>query len=240
MQLSTASLSGVTTASSIVEDIDFLAKTNSTTFPLAQKLRIINKMNYDVTTDILRYQSNWEFDDTNKTDFPIATTTLVNGQQDYALPPTMVKLLRVEVKDSGGSYQKLEQFDETQVGQALTEFQGTDGMPRYYREIGNSIELYPAPATSAVTTAAGLKCYYQRVITDFTTADASTEPGFAQQFHPILSYGTAYEYAVINQLPSVNFLKAKLDELREGLREYYSSRNREVRTALQTKRRNYE
>ena len=110
MQLSTATLTGVTTAHSIVEDIDFLVKTNSTSFPLAQKLRIINKMNYDITTDILRYQSNWEFDDTNKTDFPIATTTLIDGQQDYSLPPTMVKLLRVEVKDSGGNYQKLERW----------------------------------------------------------------------------------------------------------------------------------
>lgn len=240
MILSTNSLASVTAKPSLIEDIDFLVGSNSTSFPVADKLRIINKANYDVTTDILRYQSNWEFDDTNETDFPIATTNLVASQKDYSLPTTLVKLVRVEVKDAGGNFQKVQQFDETQVSQALTEFNKTDGLPLYYREIGNSIELYPSPSASDTTLTAGLKCYYQRVIQDFTTSDASVEPGFAKQFHPILSYSAAYEYALINQLPVMPVLKAKLDELRAGLREYYSSRNREVRPKLQAKIRNYD
>lgn len=240
MILSSSSLNTVTAKPSIIEDIDFLCKSNSTTFPVADKLRIINKINYDVTSDILRYQSNWEFDDTNETDFPIATTDLVSGQRDYALPTTLVKLVRVEIKDSNGNYQRVYQFDESQIDEALTEFMATDGLPRYYREIGNSIELYPSPDSSAVTVTAGLKCYYQRVIQDFTTSDALVEPGFSKQFHAILSYGTAYEYALINQLPNLQLIKQRLDELREGLKEYYSSRNREVRTAIRVKFRNYE
>lgn len=240
MILSTASLSGITEAPSLMEDIDFLVGSNDVSFPLKDKLRLINKQNYDVTSDILRYQSNWEFDDTNKTDFPIATTNLVGSQRDYSLPSTLVKLVRVEVKDSAGNFQRVYQFDETQVDQALTTFMGSDGLPRYYREIGNSIELYPSPNSASTTLTAGLKCYFQRVITDFTSADASVEPGFSKQFHPILSFGAAYEYALINQLPVAVALKVKLDELREGLREYYSSRNREVRTTLRGKVRNYE
>lgn len=241
MILSSSSLSSVTAKPSIIEDIDFICKSNSASFPVADKLRIINKVNYDVTSDILRYQSNWEFDDTNETDYPIATTNLVAGQKDYTLPTTLVKLLRVEVKDAGGNFQRVNQFDESQVDQALTSFMGTDGLPLYYREIGNSIELYPSPDTASVTLTAGLKCYYQRVIQDFTTADASVEPGFSKQFHAILSYGTAYEYALINLEPGVtDRIKLRLDELREGLKEYYSTRNREVRTALQARVRNYE
>ncbi len=110
MILSTNSLASVTAKPSLIEDIDFLVGSNSTSFPVADKLRIINKANYDVTTDILRYQSNWEFDDTNETDFPIATTNLVASQKDYALPTTLVKLVRVEVKDSAGNFQKLQQL----------------------------------------------------------------------------------------------------------------------------------
>lgn len=223
-----------------MEDIDFLVGTNSTSFKPEDKLRIINKINYDVTSDILRYESNWEFDDTNKTDFPIATRNLVASQKDYSLPTELVKLVRVEVMDSGGNFQKVQQFDETQVSQALSEFNETAGLPLYYREIGNSIELYPAPSSSSTTLTAGLKCYYQRVITDFTTSDASVEPGFSKQFHPILSYGTAYEYAYINQMDIAPVIKARLDELREGLRQYYSSRNREVKPTLKVKIRNYE
>lgn len=240
MILSSSSLASITAKPSIIEDIDFLVGSSEASFPIADKLRIINKANYDVTTDILRFQSNWEFDDTNETDFPIATTNLIASQKDYSLPTTMVKLLRVEVKDSSGNFQKLQQFDETQIDVALTEFNKSDGLPRYYREIGNSIELYPSPSSNEATLTNGLKCYYQRVIQDFTTSDASVEPGFAKQFHPILSYSAAYEYALINQLPNVLVLKAKLDELRAGLREYYSSRNREVRPKLQVKLRNYE
>ncbi len=238
MILSTNSLASITVAPSIFEDIDFLVGSNSISFPPEDKLRIVNKINYDVTSDILRYQSNWEFDDTNETDFPIATTNLVTSQQDYSLPSTLVKLVRVEVKDSGGNYQRVEQLDETQIDQALSEFMKTDGLPRYYREIGNSIELYPAPADVTLTN--GLKCYYQRVVQDFTNADAAVEPGFSKQFHPILSYGAAYEYATINQLPNAEALKARLDELREELREYYSNRNREVRTTLKVRRGNYD
>lgn len=240
MILSTDSISSITAKPSIFEDIDFLVGTNSISYPLADKLRVVNKINYDVTSDILRYQSNWEFDDTNNTDFPIATTNLIASQQDYALPTSLVKLVRVEVKDANGNFRRVHQFDETQVDQALTEFNATDGMPQYYREIGNSIELYPSPSASATTLTSGLKCYYQRVITDFTTSDAAVEPGFAPQFHPILSYGAAYEYAFINQLRIADRLKLKLDELRAELREYYSSRNREVRSALKIKQRNYE
>lgn len=240
MILSTDSISSITAKPSIFEDIDFLVGTNSVSYPPEDKLRVVNKINYDVTSDILRYQSNWEFDDTNNTDFPIATRNLVASQRDYSLPPTMVKLLRVEVKDVNGNFRRVHQFDETQVEQALTEFNKTDGLPVYYREIGNSIELYPAPDTSTTTLTAGLKCYYQRVITDFTTSDAAVEPGFASQFHPILSYGAAYEYAFINQKPIAAQLKLKLDELRTELREYYSSRNREVRTTLKIKQRNYD
>lgn len=240
MILSSNSLASVTAKPSLIEDIDFLVGTNSTSFPIADKLRIINKLNYDVTSDILRYQSNWEFDDSNETDFPIATRNLVASQKDYSLPTSLVKLVRVEVKDSGGNFQRVNQFDETQVSQALSEFQKTDGLPLYYREIGNSIELYPSPSSSATTLTSGLKCYYQRVIQDFTTSDASVEPGFSKQFHPILSYGTAYEYAYINKMDIAPALKLRLDELREGLRQYYSSKNREVRPALKVKIRNYE
>lgn len=240
MILSTTSLSSVTTAPSIIEDIDFILGTSDVSYPVADKLRNINNHYNDVATAIIRYQSNWEFDDTNKTDFPIATTDLVASQRDYSLPTTFLKLLRVEVKDSAGNYQKLRQFDETQVDIALTEFNKTDGLPLYYREIGNSIELYPAADAANVTLAAGLKCFYQRNVTEFTTSDASVEPGFVKPFHRILSYGAAHDYAIARQLPVANEIKQKLIELYDGLKEYYSSRNREVRPKLQARVRVYE
>lgn len=240
MILSSSSLSAVTTAPSIFEDIDFLAGTSSVSYPFADKLRNVNLRYNDVVSDILKAQSNWEFDDTNTTDYPIATTTLVAGQLDYALPSSFLKLLRVEVKDSAGNFQRVYQFDETQVSQALSEFDKTNGLPIWYRELANSIELYPQADASSVTLTNGLRCYFQRNITEFTTSDASVTPGFAQPFHRILSIGAAYDYAFAKQLPVANALKVKLDEMRLALMQYYSSRNREVRPKLQTRIRNYD
>lgn len=143
MILSTATLTGVTAAPSLVEDIDFFLGTDSSSYPLAAKLRNINLAYYDVATVILAANSNWEWDDTNKTDFPIGTATMIAGQKDYTLPSDFVKIIRIEVKDAGGAWHKLEQFDETQIqGIGLTEFMESTGMPQYYREIGDSYELY--------------------------------------------------------------------------------------------------
>lgn len=241
MILSTATLTGVTVAPSIVEDIDFLLGTDSTSYPLAQKLRNINLHYYDVVTDILASQSNWEWDDTNNTDFPIGTTTLVAGQRDYSLPTDFLKLLRVEVKDANGDYQKVEQFDESQIhGIGLATFMENNGMPIYYREVANSIELYPAPAAANVTLTAGLKIYYQRNQTEFTTSDAAVSPGFAAPFHRILSIGAAYDYASIKGLARAGALKSRLEELRLTLKEYYASRNRENRPRMRVRKYNYE
>lgn len=243
MILSSVNLSATTAKPSIIEDIDWMLGTDSTQYPLADKLRNINMNMYDVVTDIIRYNSNWEWDDTNKTDFPIGTTNMVASQKDYALPSNFLKLLRVEVKDSNGNFQKVTQFDEQQVGVGLSEFMKTDGMPLYYREIGSSIELYPSPASNVTTLTAGLKVYYTRTQTEFTNADASVSPGLPANFHRVLSLGVSYDFASVRMTSNPNLitsLKTRLDKMREDIKEYYSTRNREVKPKLQARVRNYE
>lgn len=242
MILSTTSLTSVTAAPSIVEDIDSLLGTDSTSYPLATKLRNINLHYYDAVTDILSSQSNWEWDDTNTTDYPIGTTNLVASQKDYSLPSDFLKLLRVEVKDASGAYRQVQQFDEQQIknGLGLSEFMKTDGLPIYYREIANAIELYPAASAATVTLTAGLKVYYQRSQAEFTTNDAGSSPGFAAPFHRLLSIGAAYDYAFSKTLPIATPLKQRLEEMRQSLKEYYSTRNREVKPKMQPVPRNYE
>lgn len=238
MILSTADLSGVTIKPSIIEDIDFLVGTDSTQFPLADKLRLINSYYYDVVSDIIGYDGSWEWDDTNKTDFPIGTATLVNNQLDYSLPSGFLKLLRVEVMDNDGNYRKLLKIDEQEIPIALSEFLETGGLPIYYREVANSIELYPKPATGYVTMTAGLKIYYQRAMTEFTISDEAVSPGFAPQFHRILSLGASYDYASIHNMERKAYLKEKLDELRLDLKDYYNNRNKEAPVVIRTARTN--
>jgi len=241
MILSTATLTGVTAAPSLVEDIDFFLGTDSSSYPLAAKLRNINLAYYDVATVILAANSNWEWDDTNKTDFPIGTATMIAGQKDYTLPSDFVKIIRIEVKDAGGAWHKLEQFDETQIqGIGLTEFMESTGMPQYYREIGVSYELYPAPSAAATTLVSGVKVYFQRTPTQFTNADAAVSPGFSPLFHRVLSVKAAYDYAFLKTLPIAVPLKGMYEDFLAKISFHYANRNREVRPRLKVKYRNYE
>ena len=186
------------TKQGIVEEIDFLAGTNSTSYPTAQKVRNVNNWYYQVIAWILASESTWEWDDSNYTDFPIATATLVASQEDYTLPvaatsanaSTFLKLLGISVKDSGGNWVKLRRLDESEAPNFdLEEAFETAGLPRFYKEIGNSVKLLPAPAAASTTLSSGLKVYFQRTMDEFTASDTTQQPGFAAPFHRILSLG---------------------------------------------------
>src|SRR3990167_7720200 len=72
---------------------------HTTDYPLADMVSSANVWLQEVTKWIWLTVGTWEFDDSNQTDLPIATTTLVASQQDYSLATTVSELLRVEVKD---------------------------------------------------------------------------------------------------------------------------------------------
>src|SRR3990167_6606285 len=143
-------------------------------WPLADLVVSLNRWQHEVASWIFQAVGHWEFDDSNNTDLPIATTTLVDGQQDYAFPAGLIKLHRVEVKDNNGNWHKLIPIDQSEVGVALTEYNETDGLPTQYDPIGNSLFLYPAPAAGSVTTSGGLKVYYSREMDEFTTPASYT------------------------------------------------------------------
>jgi hypothetical protein len=193
-----------------------------------------------VVTWIWNSSSTWEFDDSNHTDLPIATTALVDAQQDYALPATAFRLEKVEVLDSGGDYNPVKQIDKSELKHiALSEYQETDGMPVQYDLIGNSLFLYPAPATADVTLAAGLKLYFSRDINEFTPADTTQEPGFPGMFHRLVSIGAALDFAVRNEMTEkIAVLKTgpgMFQELKIDLETHYGSRNRDMTTRIKPK-----
>jgi len=129
----------------------------------------------------------WEYDDSNFTDFPIATSTIVDEQQDYEIPSTAQKIDRVEVLDSDGNYQLLKPFDKSEIkSSSMSEYQETAGMPIYYDLVGRSVFLYPKPSTTYVTATKGLKLYFTRDIDEFAYTDTTTAPGFVSNFHRLL------------------------------------------------------
>ena len=168
---------------------------------LATFTRLLNHGLNETATLIMGADGKWQYDDTNYTDFPIATTALVVGQVDYQLDVDFLKIESVEVRQSSGDYYRLKQLDITdltQKGITVSEFLDEDGLPQFYDLRGSSIMLYPAPRATDVTTTAGLKVYFQRNPSYFASGDTTKTPGIPTPFHDIPVLFACAKYAKSN------------------------------------------
>lgn len=218
------------TSLGLVQDARWLVGADANNWPIADVTRRINRWLYRAVLAIGEALDDWEWDDPNRSGFPVATATLVNAQEDYSIPSDAVKVLRVEVKDGGGNWKLLRPIDETQIKIALGEFFKTAGLPKYYRALRRSLVLYPKPDNGvSVTLADGLKLYYLREPDEFTTTDTTQEPGFEEQFHQILSLGAASDFASVKGLPQATTLRADAEAMLGRLRSFYASRHRDYR-----------
>ena len=219
-----------TNQDSLYDDIDFLCGSTSATYPILDKRRNIYNAYNDVSRLIWSVAYGWQYDDSNRTDLPIAVTNLVDGQADYGLPTNAQRIERVEVMNSQGDYQKLKNIDTRDIGISIDEFEGTNGMPQYYDMIGRSIMLYPTPASGDVTLASGLQIIVSRDVSAFASA-STAEPGFARPFHKILSLGAAIDFT---RDPSElkRFVEMR-NRLEQGLIRFYSKREEEGKTRIE-------
>lgn len=219
------------TALGICQDIDFLCGTTTASYPLADKVRNINQAYSDVNRLIWECCDTWQYDDTERTDLPIAKTSLLDEQQDYSVPTTAQRIFRIEVLDSAGNWQKLQPLDYKDVGGfALPEYMETAGMPLYYDLVANSIFLYPKPAAENCTLTNGLAVYFSRDISLFTTASTTGSPGFAAPFHRILSLQAAIDFE--KDPDQRKIFVAEKTQLIEGLKRFYSTRSVEKRAEI--------
>lgn len=215
---------------SIKLDVNFLCGSTSGTYEDIDKVRNINVAYQDVARLIWTSARGWQYDDSNATTLPIAKTNLVHNQQDYSLPSTAQRLERVQVKDSGGHWHKLEPIDLKDI-LTSTELQfPSPGMPKYYDPMGASILLYPTPSSASVTLSAGLQVFISRNVTEFAVSATTTEPGFATPFHRILSYAAAIDFT---QDPTQRqFLALQKDRLEKGMVTFYSERGAEFKNVI--------
>jgi len=225
------------TKNGLVEDIDFLCGTTSASYPLVDKTRNINQAYHDVARLIWEVADGWQYDDSNKTDLPIATTNLVHSQPDYELPSTCQRVQRVEVLDVDGDWRVLKQIDIHDLSVAVGEYLETDGLPTHYDLYGRSLELFPEPSSAYVTLTNGLKVFFDRDVTEFTTASTTAEPGFAKPFHRILSLSASLDFEKDPYQRRV-FQQMK-DRLEQGLKRFYGHRNIQRRAAIRPYGRRY-
>lgn len=191
------------------------------------------------TTKIFEVDNKWQYDDSNFTDFPEATTNLSNGQQTYTMDVTFMKIIGAECLDSSGNYFNLRPLDKEEIRQkgfSLSEFFETPGQPLYYDIEGNSIVLYPAPATGNVTMTAGLKVIYQRPSSYFLTTDTTKQLGIPTDFHDIVVLYACQKYAKQNSMTAkAREIDAEVQKREDDLKNYYNRRWKEVKQIIKPK-----
>ena len=215
----------------------FLASTNSTDFPSGDSTRAINTALEKVAALIMEADQTWQWDDANQTDLPIATTTITNAQQDYAIATAHHRITEVEAKDSDGNWYHLDPFDQHEVKTSLTDFMEGGGFPRFYDKIGNSIFLYPIPD---YTQASSLKIYFQRVPISFiggsggaAGADDDDSPGFSALYHELVALYAAYEYCVsVGNNSKLSILRPEIAVMEKALQDFYGTRNKDERLIM--------
>lgn len=174
-----------------------LASISGNTNELKYFTNLVNQWYRKVAGWIFKASKDWSYDDSNKTDFPIAKTTLVDGQSDYSLPTGLLKIRKVEILDTDGNYVEIKRIKTTDPRLKSEFLQEDKGFPNYYWTLGRSIFLYARPDANSVTVTNGLRITFERDVTAFVSTDTTKEPGFKDQFHPILYYGPSMEWALI-------------------------------------------
>lgn len=233
--------SNSTLKSGIVELIDDTVKTNSSTYPIANKVRDINLALDKVYSIIFTAAGTWQFDDSNFTDYPIITTNLVSGQRDYSFVKDangniILDIFKVLVADSAGVFRTITPYNvqsETSID-TFTNGSNTGGIPTNYDKTANGIFLDFVPNYNAT---GGLKVYINREGSYFTASDTTKMPGFAGLFHKYLAIEPAHQYAVRNGLSVAGGvlrggartgLLGQVYELEQQIMEYYAARERDI------------
>jgi len=220
---------------------------DTTSYPIKAFTRNANLALDRITSLIFKADNRWEFDDSNNSDGPIATTNLVANQQDYGLVVTQLKIRRVRVKDQQGNWIVLNPVSRRNLND--TQLTQTAGTPNSYDPLGNSLFLYPS---SSYDSTDGLELQFQRSLTYFAYTDTTKVPGFASQFHRLISLHAALEYCEMNGL-NVRAASIRLkigsppdvmnnepgSGLEKELMDFYSARNADEQPTISVQRNDY-
>lgn len=229
------------TLAQIQSKIYFLTKTNSTSLPNATMLILINNAYEREASLIMSCDRRWQWDDSNQTDFPIATTDLVSGQADYSLSVSHLKIRRVEcsANSTASNWNVLDVYDEEDEKESITQQSTLSGVPYRYNELGSSIIVDPKPNFNCT---AGLKLYFQRAPILFTSSDLSTGtalPGFNSLYHDLIALWASFDYAIANGLSNANQIFAEIDRKEKALKSDYIGRNKDDVSVMRMKKITY-
>lgn len=222
-------------SNSIIGDIDFLlfgdSETLNDSYSLADRTRNINISLDEVVAEMFKADPNWDYDDTSNTNFPIATTDLETGQDNYTFPDSTLVINRVRIKDQNGEFHTLEPVTRAELSDM--EIRST-GIPEKFYKKGGS--FFPIPVPNYGSTG-GVEVEFQRGANHFATTDTNVAPGFNSLFHQFLSINASLRYAVGNGMrEKASFLSGMKVELLKKITEHYQIRNKDEKPRISIKK----
>lgn len=225
------------TFTDLITETRNFTKSSSSSYPIEDITLSINRALERATALIRASDGRWQWDDTNSTDLPFATTGINNGIGDYTLDVTHYEIDRVEVKSQNGSFYKLVPFDvQDPKCSSYTNLIDTSGAPIYYDKVGTSLILTPKPDYDQLNS---LTVYYRRGPSYFLTTDTTKSPGINPLFHRILSLWGAYDYAFTNQLANKNDLRQEITIMEKQLQDFYMKRDKDDKVRLTVRKQSF-
>lgn len=227
--------SDAVTYQGLIQDIDFLLFGNgalfNTDYSLADRTRNINIEWDAVISELFKADPNHKWDDTTNADLPFATLTLTSNLDHYDLLDSALVIHRVRMKDKGGTLKTLIPAVRSELTDA--ELNST-GEPDKYYKIGGVVFPVPVPDYGF---AEGVELEFQRGANHFVSTDTVKTPGFASQFHNILSVGAALRYAISQGMKNkIAQLRADKESIRNAIREHYEKRSPDEKPKLKLRR----
>lgn len=210
-------------------------QTDTTTFVIKEFTRLANFALDKIVSLIFRSDNKWQWDDNNNADLIIATDDLVAEQEDYSITVTHLKIAKVRIKDSSGNWITLKPKDRRELTDA--QLTAPAGTPTSYDKLGNSYFLNPK---SSYNSSEGFEVQFQRGASYFAYDDTTKEPGFASQFHRLVSLYTAKDYCTINSLNNrLAMINNEIQKMELELIEFYSSRDADSKFSISIRQDDY-
>ena len=195
----------------------FLTNTTSDDYSDTNLTRALNDYYHRLFAIIMQVMGEWEVNG------DYATTSLVNGQEEYVLNTSYIQLKRVEVNYTGGTntWQKATLLDMSEVDVAFSN--STEVFHKaspFVRVMDNSLFLEPAPDANVT---GGLKIFFTK---DFTELSSSSDEPVTPEFsHIYLCHGAGLDYSVSKTLrDKINIFSNFLAEDELKIKDYYSKR----------------
>lgn len=231
--------SNSTTEDAIVQEIDRICGTTSTTYTVKAKTARVNQALDRFFTLALQEDGDWQFDDTNQTDLPIGVTNLVSGQQDYSFASELLVVTKVLAKDSNGIWNTLtllDQQESTFPAKNVWELPtGNTGAPLRYDIFANSLLLDPIPDYNST---GGLKVVFKRNASKFVSTDTTKEPGIPSLFHPYLCRYASLPFLIEKELDYAKSVAQQIAIDEEAIKDFFANRNKTKKTKVKTLYRN--